>query len=343
MRWRCPGPTSPASGSAPDGRAYELYLRANELARTYSGLVSARDLYRSCVEFDSRFAPAWAHLGRCHRVIGKYIDASENSEANAEEAFRRALALSPRLTIAHKFFAHLEADMGRAQDALVRLLGQAQRHGNDPELFAGLVHACRYCGLLEQSIAAHVEARRLDPNVPTSVEQTLLMTGDIDRLLSIETPPLVAGADDGIRVIGLGLAGHRDEARKRLLQMRQVSRVPAFESWIEYLTAWLDGRSDDMDRRMSIFRYLKIQDDPEAVFQEAWLLCDVGNHEAGLPFIQRAIEKHYWVALTLTNSHQFDALRGNATFDSLVREAQDGRERALAVYRSAGGERLLGI
>ena len=37
------------------------------------------------------------------------------------------------------------------------------RHGNDPELFAGLVHACRYCGLFEQSIAAHAEARRLDP------------------------------------------------------------------------------------------------------------------------------------------------------------------------------------
>ena len=56
---------------------------------------------------------------------------------------------------------------------------------NDPELFAGLVHACRYCGLYEQSIAAHEEARRLDPNVPTSLEQTLLMTGDIDRLLTV--------------------------------------------------------------------------------------------------------------------------------------------------------------
>ena len=30
-------------------------------------------------------------------------------------------------------------------------------------------------------IAAHEEARRLDPNVPTSYEQTLLMTGDIER------------------------------------------------------------------------------------------------------------------------------------------------------------------
>jgi eukaryotic-like serine/threonine-protein kinase len=336
------GPVSPAAGSAPDARAYELYLRANELARTYGGLVAARELYRSCLEFDSRFAPAWAHLGRCHRVIGKYIDASEDSEAKAEDAFRRALALSPRLTVAHKFFANLEADMGRAQDALVRLLGEAERHGNDPELFAGLVHACRYCGLLDQSVAAHLEARRLDPNVPTSIEQTLLMTGDVDRLLAIEAPPVVAGADDGIRVIGLGLAGRRDEARRRLIQMRQLSRIPAFESWIDYLTAWLERRREDMNGRMSIFKYLKIQDDPEAVFQEGWLLCDLEDYDGGLAFMQRAITKHYWAVSTLANSRQFDALRGNPTFDRLMCEAEAGRERALAAYRSAGGERLLG-
>ena len=72
----------------------------------------------------------------------------------------------------------------------MRLLNEANRHGNDPELFAGLVHACRYCGLFEESIAAHVEARRLDPNVPTSLEQTLLMAGELDDLLSVEPSPL---------------------------------------------------------------------------------------------------------------------------------------------------------
>ena len=242
------GDVAPPTPDTPhDARAYELYLRANELARTYDGLPAARDLYQRCLELDSRFAPAWAHLGRCHRVIGKYIDdAASDSEARAEDAFRRALALSPRLSVAHKFYANLEADIGQAHGALVRLLGEANRHGNDPELFAGLVHACRYCGLYEQSIAAHAEARRLDPNVPTSLEQTLLMTGDIDRLLAVESPPVLAGADDGIRVIGLGLAGRRDEARQKLLEMRQSSRIPLFQAWIEYLMAWLDRRSADM-------------------------------------------------------------------------------------------------
>jgi len=337
------GPLSPTSTPEPDARAYELYLRANDLARTYDGAVSARDLYKASLELDSRFAPAWARLGRCHRVIGKYIDAFHESETAAEEALRRALALSPRLTIAHKFFANLEADIGRGEDALVRLLGEAERHGNDPELFAGLVHACRYCGLLDQSIAAHTEARRLDPNVPTSIEQTLLMTGNIDRLLAIDPPRIVAGADDGIRVIGLGLAGRRDEARRKLWQMRQLSRIPAFESWIEYLTAWLDRRRDEMTGRLSVFRHLKIQEDPEAIFQEGWLMCDVDDHDAGLVFLQRAIEKHYWAVTTLHQSRQFDALRSDPAFQALVMAAEEGRKRALVVYQQAGGERLLGI
>ena len=47
-------------------------------------------------------------------------------------------------------------------------------------------------------VAAHAEARRLDPNVPTGVEQTYLMIGDLDRLLTIEQPRVIPGADDGI-------------------------------------------------------------------------------------------------------------------------------------------------
>ena len=272
---------SPAPDAPHDARAYELYLRANELARTLDGLPSARDLYQQCLELDSRFAPAWAHLGRCHRVIGKFIDSSPDSEERAEEALRRALELNPRLSVAHKFYANLEADMGQSQRALVRLLGQATRHGNDPELFAGLVHACRYCGLFEASVAAHAEARRLDPNVPTSLEQTLLMIGDIDRILALDPAPFAASGDNAIRVIALGLAGRRDEAR-RALQARPTSTIPLLQTWTGHLMAWLDRRPLDMIFAITDLNHLKIQDDPEALFQEGWLLCDAGEHEKGL-------------------------------------------------------------
>lgn len=323
-----------------DARAYELYLRANELSRTYSGLMRAREVYEHCLELDSRFAPAWAHLGRCHRVIGKYVNAEPDSESRAEEALRRALRLNPRLTVAHKFYAQLESDVGRAIDAVVRLLGEASRHGNDPELFAGLVHACRYCGLFEQSIAAHEEARRLDPNVPSGLDQTLLMAGATDQLLSLAPPLVVAGADDGIRAIALAFEGRRDEAKARLLEMRTSSRIPLFAAWVEYLLAWINRRPVALPTS-GPFGTLRIHEDPEAMFQEGWIRCDLGEYEVGLAHMRRAVDKGYFPVDTLATRRQFDAIRDDPRFQELVRDAEAGRQRALAAFREAGGERLL--
>src|SRR5205085_4962689 len=103
-----PGPAAPT----PAAGAYELYLRANEMGRSYPKLPQARDLYLRCLEIDPGFAPAWARLGRCHLVIGKYIQGSDDSTTLAEQALRRALELNPRLTVAHKYYANLEADSG---------------------------------------------------------------------------------------------------------------------------------------------------------------------------------------------------------------------------------------
>jgi serine/threonine protein kinase/tetratricopeptide (TPR) repeat protein len=331
------------SADAPrNADAYELYLRGNDIGRSYDGLQRARELYQRCLDLDATFAPAWAQLGRCHRVIGKFIEAAPDSQTRAESAFRRALELNPRLSIAHKFYANLEAEIGQPEQALVRLVREATTHGNDPELFAGLVHACRYCGLFDQSIAAHDEARRLDPNIPTSVEGTLVLAGRIDRLLDGSEPRVRGGGDYGLRVIGLGLQGRRDEARAVLDEMRRTVSIPLFHTWTGILQAWLDRRPEDMIGRFETLATLKIQDDPEAMFQEAWLLCDAGAFDAALVYLQRAVAKGYNAALTLENSRHFDPLRAEPAFQRLLADAHAGRDRASEVFREAGGERLLG-
>jgi serine/threonine protein kinase len=333
---------SPTPEAPHNARAYALYLKANELARGYAQLPAARDLYQQCLELDPDFAPAWAQLGRCRRVIGKFVEASADSTAQAEQAFRRALELDPRLKVAHRYYANLEAETGQPTAALVRLLGEADRHGNDPELFAGLVHACRYCGLFEQSIAAHDEARRLDPNVPSGVEGTILMMGDIERLLAFERPASAARSDSVMRVIGLGLAGRRDEARLALAAHHTALQVPAFQSYAGTLMDWLDGRSEELLASASTLGELKIMQDPEAQFQIGWLLCDTGAHERGLDLVRRAVGNGYTVAPTLSAARAFDAVRSDPAFQELLAEAEAGRQQALAAFRENGGERLLG-
>src|SRR5262249_41566790 len=141
----------------------------------------ARDLYQQCVEADPRYAPAWARLGRIHHVMSKYLPTgTPDGLVQAEAAFRRALGVNPDLTMAHKLLPQLEVDLGRAHDAMVRLTERARTA--DPELLAGLVSACRYCGLLDASVAAHGRALDLDPRIRTSVGHTWFLQADYERV-----------------------------------------------------------------------------------------------------------------------------------------------------------------
>src|SRR5262249_4943604 len=109
----------PASAAAND-----LYLRANQAAAVTGLLAEARDLYERCLKEDPRFAPAWARLGRVHRVMAKYgLAEPTESLRRAEECFGRALTLDPELSLAHSLYtAHQVEEGARAREAMVRLL-----------------------------------------------------------------------------------------------------------------------------------------------------------------------------------------------------------------------------
>ena len=100
-------------------------------------------------ELRARVGPEWADAAE----IGKYVDADTKERfAKAEVALKRALELNPDLSAAERAYAHLEVDLGRAEESMVRLLRRARGRAADPELFAGLSHSLRYCGLLQASV-----------------------------------------------------------------------------------------------------------------------------------------------------------------------------------------------
>jgi eukaryotic-like serine/threonine-protein kinase len=154
--------------------AYELYVRASQISQPV-GLSSvdqfkiARDLYRRCIEEDPRYAPAWARLARCYRIIGKAGEDLEGNLAHAESCLKRALDLNSDLPMAHNLYAQLETDLGRSKDALIRLTSRAMTSSSDPEVFAGLVLVCRYCGP-ECSILRSIRAS----GIPTGCSETTL-------------------------------------------------------------------------------------------------------------------------------------------------------------------------
>jgi hypothetical protein len=296
----------------------------------------ARDLYRQCVDEDPAFAPAWAKLGRCHRLLAKYYhERPEENLARAEACFKRALELDPELTVAHKLYVHHESEMGHAREAMLRLLGLARSTRNDPEIFAGLVHACRYCGLLEASEAAHHEARRLDPHTWTSVVYTWWARGAMERVVS-ETAD---AGDFQLRVMALEALGRRDEALRSLKAVPTTSLTPVFAAMRTGLIALFEGAADATHAFTDV---VATHNDPEAFFMYAAIQAHFGDAGRALARLTQAVDGGFTVPQALREHPWLAALREAPEFAGLVERAEQQRRQALVAFREAGGEALLG-
>ncbi|HET9267087.1 MAG TPA: hypothetical protein VFO31_02945 [Vicinamibacterales bacterium] len=318
-------------------KAYEFYLRANQLATNYAKASLARDLYLECLQEDPRYAPAWARLGRVYRILAKFFDTSPEENLNrSESAFIRALEINPDLSVAHNLYAHLEVDLGRAQHAMTRLLERAQARSADPELFAGLVHACRYCGLLDASLAADEHARRLDKLIRTSVAQTHFHLGNYQRVhdMSADEP---AGYLDALALVMLG---REQEAVATLRKAEEVGNVTA-RKFNESLRMLLEGNRAEglaaMRPLLSGFR------DPEGPYVIARQFAYYGDSATALALLARAVEEGYFGFSTMLRDPWLDTLRVDPAFKKILHLAEVRHREALAAFLQADGDRLLGL
>ncbi|MGH9383378.1 MAG: hypothetical protein ACRD2N_03690 [Vicinamibacterales bacterium] len=129
-----------------------------------------------------------------------------------------------------------------------------------------------------------------------------------------------------------------------LAEMRKsANNVPVFRVFADFLDGWRDRRPDRLVFDNSVFNGLKIQDDPEAVFNQGWLLCDVGEYQRGLESLRRAIAKGYSPAPTLAGDRHFDGIRHDPAFQSVLAQAEADREAARRAFYEAGGDHLFGL
>ena len=331
------GSAASRRGTPASARAYEFYLRANEVVRDWSQAAIARDLYRQCVEEDPKFAPGWARLGRAHRLLAKYhLEAPEHNLALSGEAFRRALELDPELPIAHKLVAHHEAERGDARGALKRLLGLARRTTNDPEIWSGLVHACRYCGLLEASLAAHREARRLDPHIWTSVIFTWWALGDFEAILREATD----AADPELRVMALHALGRSGEARELARRLQDGPGPPVVLLMLRNLLAVLDGTRAASE---AVAQIVSAHTDPEALSMYGCWQAMLHDHDRALATLRRSVDGGFTVPRMLREQRWLGPLQGLPQMATLVATAERARASAEEVFEQNGGPALLGL
>jgi serine/threonine protein kinase/tetratricopeptide (TPR) repeat protein len=320
-------------------QAYEFYLRANQVAYDAGHWELARDLYRKCLDMDPGYAPAWARLGRLYRAISIYTgSAHEENYALAQDAFRRALQLNPDLSIAHNLYTHLEVELGHAQEAMLRLLERAEYRMHDPELFAGLVQACRYCGLLDESIAAYERARRVDPGIRTSVSHAYLMHGDYDRAIEadLDNPPFVS-------IQALELAGRVDEALA-ILHEREAARLPRLlHDFLVANRSIIEGQLDECravtERLLADWR----SRDPCGAYYMTRQLARLGDRDRSLAMLRRVVEGGFFVPSFMARDPWLDSLRGEPEFQRIAQLAEERHAEARRTFVEAGGDRILGL
>jgi DNA-binding winged helix-turn-helix (wHTH) protein/tetratricopeptide (TPR) repeat protein len=320
-----------------NGLAYRLYLRANALSADARHVRDARDLYLQSIEADPMFAPAWARLGRIHRVIGKYENENfADANRQAEAAFKRALELSPDLPLAHGLYAYLEADLGRGSEALVRLL----RHSGtatDPELLAGVVHVCRYCGLLDESIAAHERARRLDPIVRTSVAQTHWTRRAFQEAFEADSDN-----PSYVTLLAVDAMGCAAEAIALVNEALRRPNLPhTARLFLPCLRAVFEGNREDALAAIEACRRVDFPD-PEAIYRLGWILARLREDELALRMLRRAVDGGFTCPTHVADDPAFDHLRGHSAFAEILNTARQRQAEAQAVFAALGGYELIG-
>ena len=315
---------------------YAMFVRAKALAtfKSLDSMSQARDLFSTCVAADPSFAAAWAWLGRCARFLDKFRAGTSSNLELAHAALRRSLAIDPDLACGHQFYTQLQIDLGDSRGAMVRLAQRVLAGGDEPESYAGLVHACRHCGLLDESITAHDRAIALDPTIVTSVPHTHFLRGHYEA--TIETQVVGRYYMDAASWAALGDPARAIALLKARLEPGGLSVL--ISGLLASLLATLEGRYADA---ATIMRNADVQYEPETVFYFARHYAMLGDTSETLAMLQRARREGFTASYPLAHDPVFESFRSCAEFEQeiaatrrLEREARD------ALQQTGVGERL---
>jgi len=221
---------------------------------------------------------------------------------------------------------------------MVRLLQQAD-HVADPDLFAGLCHACRYCGLLEASIAAYEQALRLNPKARTSIVHTYFVMGDYSRVVLLDDPGAAY-----IGALAMAQLGRGPEAVAMLRKMTGTV-APRLGEFLEATVAVIEGRGiEDPEVRKTVeSAFVDQVSDPEGVYYAARNLAKLGQVELALGAMAKAVDNGYFCYPAFIRDPYLDPLRGHPAFDAAMDRAKERHAEAVAAFKSAGGERIVGV
>lgn len=303
--------------------AYEFFLRANQQAHVPQGWLIARDLYRRSIDEDPNFAPAWTRLGRTYWMISKYTSESGDYWKLAQDAFARAIALNPNLSLAQRYDAEMAIEDEHTMESLVRLAERVQMRPNDPDLRAALGKALRYCGLLRESLDAFGKARALDPQMPLSIVHTYFHLGEYQTAHDIHRDVHY------MEPITLMMLGRTAEAEQHVRATLSSNPDPQYRAYYESLLGTLTG--DYAAASRAIDTIANHQRDPEALFYMARNYARIGEADKALDLLQR-VSRSFFPVFTLEHDPWLEFVRGLPRFADVMRLARESHDEARRAF-----------
>jgi len=315
-----------------DPDAYELYLKGRYFwnKRTVPAFVKAIDYFNQAIARDPEYARAYSGLADAYALLGsrpnpdvprheamprakqaalKALELDDSlAEAHAslafvemhyewdwtasEQEFRRAIELNPNYATGHQWYAYWLMAQGHSNESIAE--NDLARKADPLSIIIRTDAVDLLCaaGRFDEAIEKAHEAMDLEPNFPLahySLGDAYLGKGMYPQALAEYQKVLATDGNDGWARIGLGrayaAAHERVNAEKVVREMLQDAKE----------------RSDAALEIATIYASLGERDKAYAWLDEAYK-----NREGGLLFLNRAMN--------------FQAIRPDPRFDTLVRK-----------------------
>jgi tetratricopeptide (TPR) repeat protein len=270
-----------------------LYLlgRYNWNQRTIDGFKKGIDYFGQAITRDQDYGLAFAGLADCYLLLNVYNVTSANESfpkaeaaanralsinenlaeahnalafvkyryhlkwADAEQHFKRAIALNPNYATAHQWYASYLAAAGRVEEAVVQAKTAHELEPFSLTIYSDYIRNLYYAGHLDEARKESLKLLELDPTFARAHYEAGLVLeeqGLLEEAITEFRQALKKSPDNVAVLTALGhaqaLAGKRSEAEKVLARLQELSKqqyVSPFQSAVVY--AGLDDRKLALD------------------------------------------------------------------------------------------------
>jgi serine/threonine-protein kinase len=278
---------------SPDSEAYRLYLqgRYNWNKRTVEGLRKGIEYFGQAIQRDQDYGLAYAGLADCYLLLNVYNVASADdsypkaeaaanralsinanlAEAHtslafvtyryrlkwdeAEQHFKKAIALNPSYATAHQWYASLLVVMGRMNEAVTEAKTAHELEPFSLTIYSDYVRTLYYAGQLDQAQSEASKLIEMDRNFARAYYELGLVLeaqGALDQAINAFRNALKMSPDNVTALSALGhaqaLAGKKSDAQRAIARLQELAKqqyVSPFQTAIIY--AGLDNRKLALD------------------------------------------------------------------------------------------------